>query len=232
MVALPRDQAATITGYLARNFPVKPAPEAVVIPGTAKVTIREWVVPTLGSRPHDPLAAADGSLWWTGQFASRLGRLDPKTGAMKEYPLKTADSGPHGLVEDSAGNIWFTGISQNYIGKLDPKTGGVTEYRVPEGNRGPHTPIFYKNGTLWFTLQSGAVGRLSPRTGEEEGLRDAHAQRQHVSVRHRGELQGHSVVRRFPRRQARQHRSRNDEDYGTHASECGCAPATHRPHSG
>ena len=166
MVELPKDQAAVIAGYLATHFPTKPAPEAVVIAGPANVSFKEWLVPTLGSRPHDPLAAADGSVWWTGQFASRLGRLDPKSGAMKEFPLKTADSGPHGLVEDKAGNIWFTGINKNYIGKFDPKTGNVTEYPLPEGARGPHTPIFDQKGTLWFTIQSGQVGRLVPSTSE------------------------------------------------------------------
>ncbi|HYU78787.1 MAG TPA: hypothetical protein VEK56_07365 [Vicinamibacterales bacterium] len=166
MVALPNEQADVVAAYLATNFPVKAAPEAVVIPGPVNVSIKEWLVPTLGSRPHDPLAAADGSLWWTGQFASRLGRLDPKTGTMKEYPLKTADSGPHGLVEDKAGNIWFTGITKNYVGKLDPKTGDVTEYPLPQGFRGPHTPIFDQKGTLFFTVQSGGVGRLNTQTGE------------------------------------------------------------------
>ena len=166
MVELPKDQAALASEYLATHFPVKPAPEAVVIPGSARVSFKEWLVPTLGSRPHDPLAASDGSVWWTGQFASRLGRVDPKTGAMKEFPLKTPDSGPHGLVQDKAGNIWFTGISKNYIGKLDPKTGSVTEYPLPEGARGPHTPIFDQKGTLFFTVQSGMVGRLMPQTGE------------------------------------------------------------------
>lgn len=166
MVELPKDQLDTITGYLATNFPERPAPEAALISGPAEVRIREWLVPTLGSRPHDPLAASDGSIWWTGQYASRLGRLDPTTGAMKEFPLKTADSGPHGLVEDRDGHIWFTGISQNYVGRLDPSTGDVNEYPLPEGFRGPHTPIFDQNGTLWFTVQSGAVGRLNPETGE------------------------------------------------------------------
>ena len=37
-----------------------------------------------------------------------LGRIDPKTGKVKEYPLKTKHSGPHGLVEDKDGNIWYT----------------------------------------------------------------------------------------------------------------------------
>jgi len=52
--------------------------------------------------------APDGSLWYTGQGANKLGRLDPKAGEFKEYPLKTRGSGPHGLVADKEGNIWFT----------------------------------------------------------------------------------------------------------------------------
>jgi virginiamycin B lyase len=168
MVALPKDQADTIHAYLATNFPVKPAPEAVLIPGPASVSIREWLVPTLGSRPHDPLAARDGSVWWTGQFAHRLGRLDPRSGAMKEFPLPDG-SGPHGLIEDREGNVFYTGISKNVIGRLDPKTGNVTEFPVQKAEpmaRGPHTPIFDQKGQLWFTLQSGHVGRLIPSTGE------------------------------------------------------------------
>ena len=71
--ALPKDQIARATQYLAKNFPEKPKPDAVVIPGSAKATIKEWVVPTPGSRPHDPLATPDGSIWYTGQFALTLG---------------------------------------------------------------------------------------------------------------------------------------------------------------
>jgi len=166
-VALPRDQAATVADYLARSFPEKPAPAAVVIPGPASVSIKEWMLPTLGQRPHDPLATADGAIWWTGMFNNVLGRLDPTTGAMKEYPLKTPQSGPHGLTSDRAGNIWFTANTNRYVGKLDPKTGDVTEYPLPDPMaRGPHTPIFDQKGMFFFTLQSGQVGRVNPATGE------------------------------------------------------------------
>src|ERR1700726_1101180 len=79
--------------------------------GTLNVQIQEYEVPTPKSRPHDPALAPDGSLWYTGQGANRLGRLDPKRGKFKEYPLKTLESGPHGLVADKDGNIWFTAIS-------------------------------------------------------------------------------------------------------------------------
>src|SRR5881396_383161 len=72
----------------------------------AGVSIKEWDVRTPNSRPHDPAVAPDGALWYTGQMANELGRLDPKTGEIKEYPLKTPGSGPHGLAADKDGNIW------------------------------------------------------------------------------------------------------------------------------
>lgn len=167
MVSLPSDQSATIAAYLAKSFPDKPKPRAVLIPGAVNVSIREWLVPTLGSRPHDPLATADGAIWWTGQFANVIGRLNPKTGEMKEFPLKTPKTGPHGLTADKDGNIWYTGNSAGLIGKLDPKTGDVTEYKMPDpAARDPHTPLFDRNGILWFTLQgANMVGRLAPNTG-------------------------------------------------------------------
>ncbi|MBZ5647349.1 MAG: lyase [Acidobacteriia bacterium] len=134
---------------------------------SGKVSIKEWEVPTPHSRPHDPALAPDGSLWYTGQMANKLGRLDPKTGEFKEYSLKTPDSGPHGLVADRDGNIWFTAAFKGYIGKLDPKTGKVTEYPMPDPRaKDPHTPVFDQSGILWFTVEgSNFVGQLDPRTG-------------------------------------------------------------------
>src|SRR5262245_40904686 len=64
MVQVPKDQSATLSAYLAKNFPEKPRPRAVLIPGSATVSIKEWVVPSLGSRPHDPLSTPDGAIWW------------------------------------------------------------------------------------------------------------------------------------------------------------------------
>jgi len=136
--------------------------------GTLTVQIKEYEVPTPESRPHDPAFAPDGSLWYTGQGANKLGRLDPKTGEFKEYPLKTRNSGPHGLVADKDGDIWFTAISGGYVGKLDPKTGEITEYRPSGGSKiDPHTPVFDHDGILWFTNEeTNYIGRLDPKTGK------------------------------------------------------------------
>jgi virginiamycin B lyase len=161
------DQIPEVVDYLARNFPEKPMPDAVIIPGSVDAAIKEWAVPTPGSRPHDPMYAPDGSVWYTGNASNLLGRFDPKTGEFKEYHLKTLRSGPHGLVADRDGNIWFTANQAAYVGKLDPKTGNITEYKMPDPDaRDPHTPIFDHNGTLWFTLQGAdMIGRLIPNTG-------------------------------------------------------------------
>lgn len=136
--------------------------------GALTVQIREYEVPTLKSRPHDPAFAPDGSLWYTGQGVNKLGRLDPKTGEFKEYQLKTPTSGPHGLVADKDGDIWFTAISGGYVGKLNPKTGEITEYRPSDGTEiDPHTPVFDHDGILWFTNEeTNYIGRLNPKTGK------------------------------------------------------------------
>src|SRR3989440_5290660 len=134
----------------------------------AEVSIEEWDVPTENSRPHDPAVAPDGALWFTEQRANKLGRLEPRTGQMREFLLPTPGSGPHGLVADREGNIWFTAISKGYVGKLDPKTGSVKEYPTKDRRaRDPHTPVFDQRGRLWFTLeQSNFIGRLDPRNSE------------------------------------------------------------------
>jgi len=165
-VVLQPDQIEPLKAYLIKSFPEKAKPDGVVIPGAAGISFKAWQVPTPGSRPHDPLAASDGSLWYTGQMANVLGRLDPASGKFTEFHLKTEHSGPHGLQEDKDGNIWYTGNTGSLIGKLDPKTGTVTEYPTPE--RGdPHTLIFDKDGILWFTMQNlNRIGRLDPKTGE------------------------------------------------------------------
>ena len=165
---VPAVEWGAMQDYLIKNFPERARPAAVIVDGPAKVNIRLWDVPTQGSRPHDPLATRDGAIWWTGQLANKLGRLDPKTGAMKEYDLKTPRTGPHGLSEDKDGNIWFTGNSAALIGKLDPNTGAVTEYPMPAPEaKDPHTLIFDRDGILWFTVQqANMVGRLDPATGD------------------------------------------------------------------
>jgi virginiamycin B lyase len=167
MVALPDPQLDTVATYLATNFPEKPGRRPTLVAGDTTVTIKEWIAPTLGQRPRDPLQTPDGTIWWAGMFASIIGRLNPATGEMREYKL-ASDARPHSIINDQAGNIWFTGNGNGTVGRVDPRTGEIKVYPMPDpAARDPHTPIFDGKGTLWFTLQgSNMVGRLLPSTGE------------------------------------------------------------------
>jgi virginiamycin B lyase len=167
MIVLPDAQSAVVSQYLATNFPPKPGLAPVLVPGPVSITFKEWMVPTLGQRSRDPLQTPDGTIWWAGQYGNIVGRLDPKTGAMKEYTLPVG-ARPHSVINDRDGNIWYMGNANATIGRLNPSTGEIKVYPMPDAAaRDPHTPIFDRNGTLWFTLQqSNMVGRLNPATGE------------------------------------------------------------------
>ena len=164
MIELNDSQATTIASYLAQHFPEDTSRRPNLIAGDVDIEIIEWTVPTLGQRVRDPAEAPDGSIWWTGMWASLTGRLNPETGFMEEYKLPPA-ARPHTIVPDTEGNIWYTGNSNATIGKLDPATGLVTEFKTQA--RDPHSAVFHPNGNFYFTAQGAAVlGRLNPETGE------------------------------------------------------------------
>ena len=167
MIVLPAQEMTAITQYLATHFPEKPGRRPTLVPGPATVTFKEWIVPTLGQRSRDPLQLKDGMIWWAGQYGSLIGRLNPKTGEMKEFELPP-EVRPHSIIADRAGHIWYMGNGNGTVGKLDPATGGIKVFKMPDpAARDPHTPIFDKKGRLWFSLQgSNMVGRLTPETGD------------------------------------------------------------------
>ena len=159
-----RDQ---LVEYLATHFPPNNKRKPKLMPGEAHVTFKEWVTPTLGQRSRDPVQAADGMIWWAGQWANLIGRIDPKTGEMKEFSLPP-NAMPHTVVLDEGGNVWYTGNKNGTVGKLDPKTEKITEYKMPGPDaKDPHTAVFDRKGVLFFTLQlSNMIGRLDPASGD------------------------------------------------------------------
>ena len=164
MVKLADVQADTVAEYLATHFPEKQGQRPTLVPGEHVIEIEEWIMPTLGQRSRDPIEGPDGDIWWTGMWASLVGRIDKDTGEMQEYRLPPA-ARPHSIIPGPDGNIWYTGNSNSTIGKLEPETGIITEYATQA--RDPHTPIFHPNGKLYFTSQqAGMLGRLDIRTVE------------------------------------------------------------------
>lgn len=156
-----------LTAYLATHYPPNTKRKPKLLTGNTSINFKEWIVPTLGQRSRDPIQAADGTIWWAGQWGNLIGKIDPKTGAMQEFPLP-AGSMPHSVTLDDKGNVWYTGNKNGTVGKLNIQTEEMTTYKMPDPKaRDPHTAIFDANGTMWFTLQhSNMLGRLIPATGD------------------------------------------------------------------
>jgi hypothetical protein len=110
MIELPDAQANTIAAYLAEHYPEDTSRRPNLIAGDVQIEIIEWTVPTLGQRVRDPIEAPDGSIWWTGMWASLTGRLDPETGVMEEFRLPPS-SRPIPLFQMTAATSGIRGIA-------------------------------------------------------------------------------------------------------------------------
>src|SRR6188472_1439791 len=122
-----------------------------------------------GSYPHDVAAAADGTVWFTGQRQGFLGRFDPKSGKLERVKLGPG-AAPHGVIIGPDGAPWITEGGQNAIARVDPKTLEVKLFPLPREFPGANlnTLTFDRNGIVWFTGQSGVYGRVDPPSGKVE----------------------------------------------------------------
>ena len=160
-------QQNEILDYLATNFPPNTKRAAKPVPGKFQVTFKDHVAKQLGQRTRDPIQAADGSIWYAGQFGNLIGHFDPRTGQTREYPLPP-DAMPHTVELDPKGRPWFSGNKNGTIGWVDPATGRATVFKMPDPEaKDPHTITFDKKGIVYFTFQaSNMIGRLNPDTGD------------------------------------------------------------------
>ena len=134
-------------------------------PATAQ-DVSYYEVPK-GDGPHDVAPAPDGTVWYTGQRAGVLGRLDPKTGNVDRIKLGE-ESAPHGVIVGPDGAAWVADGGLNSILRVDPDTREIMRWPLPPKGDGANlnTAAFDGRGRIWFTGQSGIFGRLDPKTGE------------------------------------------------------------------
>jgi virginiamycin B lyase len=136
------------------------------------VSIDEWKVPWAGSRPRDPYVGPDGSVWFVGQTADYVARLDPEKGSFDRFELDPG-TGPHNLIVGDNGIVWYAGNRTSHVGRLDPGTGEIRTFPMPDPEaRDPHTLVFDDRGHIWFTLQhANMVGRFDRSSGEIDLVR-------------------------------------------------------------
>jgi streptogramin lyase len=99
------------------------------------VIYTEYDLPRDTISPHDVIVDQDGIAWYSSFGEQFLGRLDPKTGAVKEYPVPEHKPGyPTGFLalrSDRAGDLWLGNMYQATIVKFDRKTEKFSYWTLP-----------------------------------------------------------------------------------------------------
>lgn len=129
----------------------------------ASQTFKEWNLPP-GHNPHGVLVDRKGIAWTTGNGDGTIGRLDPSSGAIREYPTPSGGGGPHTMaLSDDGATLWFTLQSGNRVGRLDTASGKIVEY---PSSGGPYGIALDKAGKVWFCrMGDDKLGILDPATG-------------------------------------------------------------------
>ena len=111
----------------------------------------------------------DGSVWYSRLWAGKVGRIDPKTLAVKEYdpPL----SGPRRLRFDKSGTLWIPAFGDGALVKLDTRTMKYTTYNMPrlspDETEAPYAlAVDPRRQDVWITSNmSDRLFRFLPKEG-------------------------------------------------------------------
>src|SRR2546422_1968775 len=85
-----------------------------------RVIITEYELPRFDVRVHDVAGDADGNIWYTSNRSPIIGKLDPRTGLVKEYqvPVTAGENTPQhwmGIAPDGK-NVFIANGVQNLLG--------------------------------------------------------------------------------------------------------------------
>lgn len=139
---------------------------AMVDPAT--MTLKETTLPRAEARTRRIAVTPDDMVWYVDYAAGYLGRLDPKTGEVKEWQAPSAaQSRPYAMGIDGQGRIWFveTGVQPNQFVGFDPKTEkfvGITP--VPSGAGAVRHMYWHApSSSFWFGTDTDNIGRATIR---------------------------------------------------------------------
>jgi len=119
--------------YLAHDENDAPVAIKEYLPST--LAVREYALPDAKARPRRIAIDGDDIVWYADFARGYLGRLDPATGAVKEWPSPSGPrSGPYGIVF-TKGAVWYneSGAKPNTIVRFDPKSEQFQTWLIPSG---------------------------------------------------------------------------------------------------
>jgi virginiamycin B lyase len=172
------DEEARLVKWLASvRSPDVNDPQFVMLPRPqgrqTRVVVTEYELPRLETATHDVTGDSKGNLWYSTHRSSFIGRLDPATGAVKEFHVPPVAEGvlpgTHWIYADKNDIIWGSENWAHSIWRLDPKTEAFT--RVPWKVREPaNTPMggnyaIDPEGFIWKARER-KVTKVAALTGD------------------------------------------------------------------
>jgi len=85
-----------------------------------KGAIKEFVIPTPNASLRGVTVGRDGDLWFTENFANKIGRMAPDGTLIGEYDIPTQKSGARCIAPLSDGRLLFTAYDAGLIGEVIP----------------------------------------------------------------------------------------------------------------
>ena len=137
-----------------------------------RVIITEYELPRLELATHDVWGDSKGYVWYTPHRSSYIGRLDPRTGAVKEYHVPETPGalpGTHWVYVDSKDIVWLSQNWSHHIIRFDPKTEEFSKvaWKVTEPINSPMGGNYAIDAEGYiYKARESAVWKVDPHTGE------------------------------------------------------------------
>ena len=181
---------ATINLYNRKTweYPLKTFPR---LKGDAtRVIYTEYDLPRKLIQPHDVIVDKNGQVWYSSFGEQTIGRLDPKTGDVKEFAVAvTKPEFPQGILalrNDREGKLWIGNMYQASIARFDPDTQNIEYFKPPKEDDLPSTQLNQVaplnsnvDGKVWsqnsgfagvhrFDIATGKIETWAPFKGSKE----------------------------------------------------------------
>jgi virginiamycin B lyase len=141
---------------------------------STRVIITEYDLPDRGRLPHDADLDDKGMVWYNDFREPIIGRLDPRTGDVKEWRLEPLKQNfPPGTLSIEfgvGGYLWIPRFRQGGITRFDPRTEtfhtwpDLPEYNTEHSIEAQVAPA--PDGTVWYPSGDNLkIYRLDPQTG-------------------------------------------------------------------
>lgn len=132
----------------------------------SSLATRDYDLPAAEARPRRLARASDGAVWYVDHARGTLGRLDPRSGQVREWPTPGGSgSRPYAMTMDDADRAWFveTGAQPNRLVGFDPGTERFfSATDVPSGGGTVRHMIWHApTRSIWFGTDANTVGRAT-----------------------------------------------------------------------